>query len=479
MQFPDNLLTALSSGAVAKESAGSAATGNSSQDATVFSLIYGLPLASYVNLALSIEKGLGEFTTNTFYHQQQLATGGFTDINRPNVDTLYSEALVDLSSQDLVVTIPEVKDRFYVFPFYDIYGNNFANLGTATKSAPGNYLVSYRPADPGHKRGDDTYTGYIYMPTPYGAIDLRIQVNGPDDVANVNALQVQFKLKPVPIPVQLAPALTKPLLCDGLPNPKEDLPSFILQLTARLSLFNLPEVGSDIAFVTSVLQRAGLSRGSYTTPSGVDLKDAAATAVAQVASVGKGDANKYFVDLGNGWSHLRDKYSGNFKSHYLARAFVAAQGYLQLTAEQAIYPVYDLTSGQLTSTKSYTVTFSGRPPVDGFWSITAYAGAYLVKNVWNIYSLGDRSDIKDVNGNPVYGSGSSSSDVEFKILFQTEDIPPPKEDRSNWIPTPGLKGDSQEFNFTVRWYGPTAALSDGKYKYPTVSKPQEPIKPKD
>jgi len=129
---------------------------NSNQDATVFALVvsfttpcmpfaalmellqYGYPLTAYVNLALSIANRSGGFVTNTFYHQTELATSNFTDINRPNVDTyvfhvslhdlanisnfsLYSEALVDLSQEDLVVTLPPMPDdRFFVFPFYDL-----------------------------------------------------------------------------------------------------------------------------------------------------------------------------------------------------------------------------------------------------------------------------------------------------------------------------------------------------------------------
>ena len=98
---------------------------------------YGLPLLSYSNLASNIQtRNSGVFITNEFYHQRHLATAAFRDINRPNVDTyvasflvkidltgnvsLYSEALVDLSSTDLILTIPEVDDRFYVFPVYDV-----------------------------------------------------------------------------------------------------------------------------------------------------------------------------------------------------------------------------------------------------------------------------------------------------------------------------------------------------------------------
>lgn len=66
-----------------------------------------------------------------------LASAGSSVINRPNIDTLYSEAIVDLSSYDLVVTIPDVPEgRFYVFPFYDLYGDNFANNEKQVRSLP-------------------------------------------------------------------------------------------------------------------------------------------------------------------------------------------------------------------------------------------------------------------------------------------------------------------------------------------------------
>jgi hypothetical protein len=42
-------------------------------------------------------------------------------VSQPNVDTLYTRVAVDLSSNDLIITIPEINDRFYIFPFYDMY----------------------------------------------------------------------------------------------------------------------------------------------------------------------------------------------------------------------------------------------------------------------------------------------------------------------------------------------------------------------
>ena len=62
---------------------------------------------------------------------------------------------------------------------------------------------------------------------------------------------------------------------------------------------------------------AGLSRGSYSPPSGVNLPSAAAAVIAKVAAVRHADSSEYFMDLGNQWSRLKDKYSGDFKSYYV------------------------------------------------------------------------------------------------------------------------------------------------------------------
>lgn len=57
--------------------------------------------------------------TNNFMHKRQLSTPAFQDVVRPNVDTLYSISILDLTQNDLLVDIPVVDDRYWVFPFYD------------------------------------------------------------------------------------------------------------------------------------------------------------------------------------------------------------------------------------------------------------------------------------------------------------------------------------------------------------------------
>lgn len=57
---------------------------------------------------------------NQLVHTTQFATPQSTIVVLPNVDTLYSTALYDLSQNDLRVIVPEIgPDRYWSFAFYD------------------------------------------------------------------------------------------------------------------------------------------------------------------------------------------------------------------------------------------------------------------------------------------------------------------------------------------------------------------------
>ncbi|KAJ6483740.1 hypothetical protein C8R47DRAFT_558740 [Mycena vitilis] len=434
------------------------------QAATVFSLVYGTPLTQYVIFGNSIaNKSGGEWMTNELLHETTLANASYHTIVLPNVDTLYSEALIDLSISDVVATMPPLEPgRYYIWPFYDVYGNNFCNIGTTAKSRPGKYLITYAPANPGCPPPsadiDGEYFGEIRMPTPYGASLLRIQVDNSSDIDHVvTSVQGNFTLSTVPISrPQLAPPLTRSLLNDGFDT--TDSATYLMQLTARLSIWNFPEDGADIARVTSILRMAGISRGSYTTPSGVDLTLALSTARSKIAAV-----KTKFLSLGNGWASLPPNLSANFRSHYVVRAFVALKGYMEVSSNNALYPTYAI-DGYLYSNQSYIVTFTGKPEVSGFWSLTMYDGAgYLVPNNSSVYSLSDRDNITYPDGTLV-SSTPPNSKAPFYMLLQSTDYEVSPEWQSNWLPTPA---DGAQFKFIFRLYGPKKALYG--YTYPLVT----------
>ncbi|KAJ7141956.1 hypothetical protein C8R43DRAFT_1071568 [Mycena crocata] len=432
------------------------------QQATVFSLVYGLPLVQYVIFGNSIAVKSGGWKTNSFLHETTLANATYHTIVLPNVDTLYSEALCDLSSNEVVVTMPPMASgRFYVLPFYDAYGNNFCNLGTATKSVAGKYLVKYSPARPGcDMTPDGEFMGTVHMPTAYGAVLLRIEVDNATDVEYVvSSIQPGFTLAPRTSGYPLAPPLTQSLLNDGLST---DVPLYVMQLTARLAPFNPPEVASDVRPVAAILRLAGAGRGSYTQPEGVDLPLAYTTAQAAVAHV----KTTGFISYGHGWAAIKPSLAGDFKGLYAVRAFVGEHGYMELTANEALYPIYEVNQTHF-SNQSYIVGFNGKPPVDGFWSLTIYdAAGYLVPNSLNRYSLNNRDNITYPDGGSILATPPDSAQA-FYLLLQSTDYPPSSEWESNWLPTPA---DGKAFNFLLRFYGPKPALTTGKYEFPEVQK---------
>ncbi|KAJ7480399.1 hypothetical protein B0H11DRAFT_2233183 [Mycena galericulata] len=414
----------------------------SPQEATVASLVYGFPLTQYVQFADFIaNKSGGQWTTNTLHHETTLANASYHTIVLPNVDTLYSEGLIDLSGGDVVATMGQAMGagRFFVWPFYDLYGDNFCNFGTvpnsiAGKSDPG--CVSLPPGD--------SYAGIIYMPTIYGATLLRIEVGNATDIDHVvNSIQPGFTLTGPTSPHHHAPPLTQALLNENL-NYTESLPIFIMNLTRASRATTRP------------------SAHTYTQPSGVNLTRAASAALAQTFSV----ETTHFVFLGNEWSTPWFNITGDFHSAYDMRAFVAFKGYMQLNVTEALYPSYQVNDTHY-SNQTYLVEWYRKPQVDGFWSPTIYdASGYLVPNDLDRYVLNNRGNMSYPNGT-LLCDNPADSPAPFYMLMQSTDSPASPEWESNWLPTPA-KGAA--FEFLLRLYGPEPSVYNGTWKYPKITK---------
>ena len=94
-------------------------TFNNSQDATAFALVYASPLIQLINQTNAVYQVVGG--PNKINHQTGLASLSSAAVVKPNVDTLYSRVVVDLSQSDLVLTVPNITDRYWIYPFYDAY----------------------------------------------------------------------------------------------------------------------------------------------------------------------------------------------------------------------------------------------------------------------------------------------------------------------------------------------------------------------
>ncbi|KAH7033690.1 uncharacterized protein B0I36DRAFT_321889 [Microdochium trichocladiopsis] len=433
------------------------------QNATNFAFVYGAPLYAAGTFVRAVPLAV----TNFIYHQRNLATAAGVGVVRPNADTVYSGIFVDVSAADLEVTLPEIKDRYWVFPFYDLYGNNIGNIGSINNDTAGKYIIKYKPDDYGVKYDNvpDGYVAQINLAAPYGLVIQRILVtDDPDDIQKVRDIQDQIKTLVLPrLELPVAPPWILSMFSDPryLASATNPLPLAILRLTAALAEWQQPIVAGDRPWVASLLKAAGIEHGVYTKPESANLTIAVAAAnQSRQAYAAQPGAVK---DMGHNWTIFNDV--GNFLSHYVLRYIIAQVGYLILGPDQAIYPFYpniDLPLG-----KAAILTFSAKPKITpgGFWSLTAYdSEGFLVKNSLNRYAVGDhRGNLTFPDGTPL---SDAAVDGPFKILLQASNVNPPANWTSNWLPVSEAGGIAQ---VTLRWYGGEPIMNEvGGYDYPTL-----------
>lgn len=284
--------------------------------------------------------------------------------------------------------------------------------------------------------GHDGYHGFINSPTTQGSLLVRVLVrDNESDLSYVQGVIQGSTLKPVPRQTTkgyTGAPLSNATLAGFVNNTNTSLA--IMELLAQLAPANPPLNTSDIEHVDYELERAGISRGRYKPPTGVNLTRAYAELNNSLAAyVATG-----FKNLGNGW--VTNDPQGIYYSNYVDRDTVALAGYLEQVENQALYPMSTAGEMALTSNQSIVYTFSSKPPVEsgGFWSLTMYNSlGYLVSNPLDKYAVGDRSNITYPDGSRVYGNPCQDAREDaFQVLVQPYNIYPPANWTNNWLPAP-------------------------------------------
>ncbi len=132
---------------------------------------------------------------NHFWHAERLLDATYRDGGCPNNDTLYSAAWVNLGDEPVILSHPDMGDRYFAFELVGITSDNFDYVGQRTT---GSGAGSFALLGPGWKGKLPAGVRRVKeAPSPWVLVLGRTLVSGPDDVPRVRALQEQYRLVPL------------------------------------------------------------------------------------------------------------------------------------------------------------------------------------------------------------------------------------------------------------------------------------------
>ncbi len=415
--------------------------------------IYGYPLVitdvTRANAALTIGP------ENELHRVRQFPDASFKDVVRPNVDTLYTTAFIDTAKGPWVFEMAANDQRYEVMPFMDGWTNVFAAPGTRTTGKQGGKFLLVGPGWQGQKP-----PGLTLMQSPTQMVWLigRTQTNGVADYGVVHRLQDGVTLKTLndwqagkPEPrAERQPSSIKPV-----PAPQQMQAMGAQAFFTRLALLmaSNPPTAADGPMVAK-LARIGIAPGQ---PPHWSLLDRWSVSLGRwIADFTVARELRKPRDTARGWS-TPPAILGSYGTFYNTRAVVAMVGLGANFPADATYPntSVDQTGARLDGNHRYRLHFdaSNLPPVNAFWSVTAYgADDLLIDNPIKRYALGDRD--------PLVFNPDGSLD-----LWIQADRPSPDK-AGNWLPVKA----GAAFLLNARLYWPREPALNGTWGMPAVER---------
>ncbi|OCP19787.1 MULTISPECIES: DUF1254 domain-containing protein [unclassified Ensifer] len=394
---------------------------------------------------------------------RQYPDAKFRDVTAPNADTLYTTAFFDVGDEPWVVSLPDLKDRYALFPMLDGWTTVFDVPGKRTTGTGAQTFVVTGPGWEGTlPEGVKQYKSSTSIVWLLG----RIYCTGtPEDYAEVHKLQDEVKLYPLSAwgkdwtapKGKVDPAIDMKTAVREQVNKMDAVEYFTL--FAELLKSN-PPTDADAPMVAK-LAELGIVPGQDFDKSKFDPAFAK-----RVPQVGFARIMMHFkfsdgdIQDIDGWGFTTK--AGIYGTNYIQRALITAIGLGANRPQDAIYPTsMKSDSGVIkrayNGSEKYVLTFKKdlTPPVAGFWSLTMYdAGYFFVDNPLNRYSISARQPLK---ANP---------DGSIDLFIQHES--PGADKESNWLPAPEGK-----FILMMRLYWPNEgnpSIIDGSWTIPSVRK---------
>jgi hypothetical protein len=399
---------------------------------------------------------------NSFANVDAYPTADMRVVVRPNFDTLYSSAWLDLTKEPMIVSAPNTDGRYYMLPMLDMWTDVFASPGWRTT---GTDAKNWAIIPPGWIGKLPKGVERIDSPTAYVWIIGRTKTDGPDDYEAVHKIQSGYKITPLSRwgrPAEPITGKTDPTV-DMKTPPKIQVDSMPVGkfFTYAAEVLKLQPPHLTDQPIVALMRRIGIESGKS-----FDFEKAEPVVKQALESVPE-DAQKLMAwklntlaPVVNFWS-MNTNTMGVYGNYYLKRAVVAQIGLGANVPEDAIYPINlgDEEGKPLDGANKYILHFEkgSTPPASAFWSVTLYdKEGFQVANPLNRFAV---SSWMPLRFNP---------DGSLDLYFQNES--PVADKEANWVPAP--KGP---FNLTMRLYAPRSEALIGRWSPPPVVKIEEPM----
>jgi hypothetical protein len=424
--------------------------------------VYGYPLVmmDVTRQVLTAASTSGELAApiNQFARIRKYVGPDVVTVVRISVNSLWSHGFLDLDVEPMIVSLPDMGDRYIVMQALNMWTDDFASVGTRTNGGKaGNYLIAGPKWIGTAPAGIDQV---FHCTTRYAWVLVQMSAGSPADFPAIHVKQDQLKITPLSA---WGSDYTPP--ADVPVDPNADLTAtpfdqvrlmtgvtFFAQL-AKLLKDNHP-YPADKKMIY-VLKKLGIEPGQPFEPTKLDpailkgINKAPAEVWKQFWS------GPYTMKNVNGWFNMMDL--GAYGTDYQTRAFIAFAGLGALTKDDAVYPsaFVDENNVALDGGSKYILHFAkGQLPPSkaGVWSISPYRDNFYVKNALDRYGI--------LSSMPLKYNRDGSLDVYLQRDSPGTDKEP------NWLPIPR----SGSYNVTVRVYQPEQSILDGTYKLPPITK---------
>jgi hypothetical protein len=411
-----------------------------------------LYMYSLVTMDITRKKMLLDKNTkeNQFTHLRKYPEVSYTDVVRPNFDTLYSIAWLDLSAGPVRVMTGDSNGRYYLMPYYDMYSDVIGTTGTMTTGNGKQMTTIYGP----NYKGEYAAGNILKSSTQKLWIIGRTKTDGPSDYVSVNKFQDTFKII--------------------VEDSRQSLPEIDIKFNPKLSpleIVNSMKLSDFFRYGNELVKMNGyhdsdnslIFQGRRMGFFEKDVFDFKALPIKsrQAMSMGVLKATALLMKiknskqkLSNGWS-VYTSLMGVYGNEYAFRSFISMIGLGALPTQDSVYPVLmsDANGNDIVGEKNYIIHFDKKdlPPVKAFWSLTMYDNqGFAVANSLNRYTIGSKDSLK------------FNKDGSLDIYIQHKK--PSDSLVSNWLPAPA-KGN---IGVTMRLYSPDFSVITGKWIPPVV-----------